>query len=285
MSNLSMNKQAKQVEKYYQRLGSRLGYILVMKRSQHFGYYDDEHTTEEDAQDNFHRRFTDKLDLKSGMRVLDAGCGQGVVAMHIAGNHNVTITGVTIVERETRGAKRLAERNGVSGKTVFMVADYHRLPFEDNTFDRVYTIESLSHAYDLPEVISELYRVLKPGGKIVCAEYEFDIRKLEQLDFNPVEYVEKRAAIHGIRQFDKGNFKQLLKKAGFTSMKADDWTKPLYPSFSRLRRLARYPAKLVTGLRLQWLFPNVIAAAMYADGVDKGNFKFEVYNAQKGAKQ
>ena len=277
-----MHKKARQVERYYQKLGSRLGYILVMRRSQHFGYYDANHTNEDGAQDNYHAKFVGKLGLKKGMNVLDAGCGQGVVATYIASHNDVKVTGVTIVERETRGAKRLAKRNSVDNKTNFLVGDYHSLPFEDGVFDRVYTTESLSHVYDLEQVVSELYRVLKPGGKLVCAEYEFDIKKLEKLELNPVEYVEERAAIHGIRQFDKGNFERLLKSCRFENIRVDDWTGNLYPSFDRLRRLARYLATLVARFGLRRAFPNVIAAAMYADGVDDNSFKYKVYTACKG---
>ena len=80
---------SKAAASYYQKLGSRLGYLLVMRRSQHFGYYDNLHLTEDLAQDNYHKKFIELLNLRPGLKVLDAGCGQGVVATEIAKNHNV----------------------------------------------------------------------------------------------------------------------------------------------------------------------------------------------------
>jgi cyclopropane fatty-acyl-phospholipid synthase-like methyltransferase len=63
---------------YYAKLGSRIGHKLVMKRSQHFGYYDKYHTDEVSAQNKYHEEFSKLLDLQESMRVLEAGCGQGV---------------------------------------------------------------------------------------------------------------------------------------------------------------------------------------------------------------
>ncbi len=63
---------------------------------------------------------------------------------------------------------------GVSSKTAFFVQDYAATDFEDDSFDRIYTTESLSHAKSVEQVLSEFYRILKPGGILVCAEYEMD---------------------------------------------------------------------------------------------------------------
>jgi cyclopropane-fatty-acyl-phospholipid synthase len=88
--------------KYYSRIGSRLGNLLVMRRSQHFGYYDKKHKTEKSAQDNYHEKFSELLRLKPGMVLLDAGCGQGVVACCLAKNFNVNVTGITIAKHEVK---------------------------------------------------------------------------------------------------------------------------------------------------------------------------------------
>ncbi|MBX6334017.1 methyltransferase domain-containing protein [Candidatus Saccharibacteria bacterium] len=162
--------------RYYSRPLTRLGYLLVMRRSQHFGYYDDRHCTEPAAQEKFHQEFARLLQLKPGMKVLDAGCGQGVVACHLAASAEIEVTGITITHHEITSSQRRARKLGVASKTAFLFADYADMPFPDNYFDRVYTTESLSHAPDVERVLREFHRVLKPNGMLVCAEYEMDYK-------------------------------------------------------------------------------------------------------------
>jgi ubiquinone/menaquinone biosynthesis C-methylase UbiE len=54
----------------------------------------------------------------------------------------------------------------------FQVADAHQLPFADNTFDAVVNIESAQHYSDVHRFLSEVHRVLKPGGHLLISYFE-----------------------------------------------------------------------------------------------------------------
>ena len=272
---------SKTAASYYQKLGSRLGYLLVMRRSQHFGYYDDLHGTEDSAQDNYHNKFIKLLDLHTGMKILDAGCGQGVVATEIAKRHDVEVVGITITPHEVTNATRRASKAGVSSKTSFFVQDYAATNFEDNSFDRIYTTESLSHARDVKQVISEFYRILKPGGMLVCAEYEMDHQHFDQATRRLVDLIREKAAIYAIYQFGKGEFEKTIKSVGFDILDIEDWTQGVKPSFDRLRRLAKPLAGIVKKLHLENHFVNITAAAMYSNGVENNIFAYKVYICKK----
>lgn len=278
---LNKSKDGKSAASYYQKLGSRLGYLLVMKRSQHFGYYDDQHTTEDKAQTNYHSKFIKLLRLHPNMRILDAGCGQGVVATEIAKTCKVKVTGITITPHEVKNAARRALRHGVAARTSFLVQDYSDLSFDDSSFDRIYTTESLSHARNVKQVLSECYRVLKPGGMLVCAEYEMDYKNFNQEIKRLADLVKDHAAIHAMYQFGRGEFEQSIKETGFELMEVQDWTTGLKPSFDRLRRLARPLAGIIKKLRLEHLFVNVTAASLYSDGVENNVFAYKVYICKK----
>jgi ubiquinone/menaquinone biosynthesis C-methylase UbiE len=267
--------------RYYAKLGSRLGYKLVMKKSQHFGYYDEQHTNEDAAQEKYHENLNDILKLKSGMKVLDAGCGQGVVATYLAMNNDVHITGITITPHEVKTATKFARLHRVSEKTSFVLADYAAIPFEDGSFDRVYTTESLSHAPDVNKVIKELARVLRPGGLLVCAEYEMDHKNFDQKTARLAKLIKEHAAIHGIYQFGNGDFKKILDGNKLKILHEYNWTNNVKPSFDRLRRLARPMVGIVNSLRMEKRFINVVAAAMYSDGVESQVFAYKVYVAKK----
>lgn len=266
-----------QVSDYYEKLGSRFGYLFVMHRSQHFGYYDENHSNEDSAQEKYHEEFTRLLELEPGMKVLDAGCGQGVVAGYIAGKHDVNVTGVTITPHEVKSARKRALKNGVESRTSFLLADYATLPFADDTFDRIYTTESLSHAPDVTGVIAEFRRVLKPGGLLVCAEYVMDHAKFNDEAKRLAEMVKNYAAIHGVYQFGEGQFTQTLNDHGFKSVVEYDWTTYTKPSFDRLRKLARPFKAAVQALGLEHKFVNITAASMYSDGVENDMFRYVVY--------
>ena len=135
-------------------------------------------------------------------KVLDAGCGNGDMAIYFAKQGNLHIQGidlfpekVAIARRNVEGELGRAHTNtntnttGTStsikpGETDAAVkalealsiheGDYHdlRSTFEDNTFDAVYTIETLAHATDLHAALGEFHRVLKPGGRLVLYEYD-----------------------------------------------------------------------------------------------------------------
>ena len=209
------------------------------------------------------------------------GCSQGFVATEIAKNHNVGVVGITITPHEVKNATRRASKAGVSSKTSFFVQDYAATDFEDNSFDRIYTTESLSHAKNVKQVLSEFYRILKPGGVLVCAEYEMDHKHFDEETKRLADLIKEYAAIYAIYQFGKGEFEKSIQSVGFNILDVKDWTKGVKPSFDRLRRLAKPLAGVVKKFHLENRFVNITAAAMYSNGVESGVFAYKVYICKK----
>ncbi len=269
------------VAKYYSRLGSRLGYKLVMKRSQYFGYYDATTKNESQAQINFHNKVGVMLELSPGMTILDAGCGQGVVACYLAQHYDVDIVGITVTPREVVSATKMAKKHNLSDKVRFEFADYSETGFANGVFDRIYTTETLSHAVDLEKVLREFMRLLKPGGKLVCVEYEFDFDKNQQVMKKIADFIYNYGAIFGVYQFSVGNFRRLLRKVGFSDVKEDDWTSKMLPSFRRLERLARPSNAIATILRIEHKMVNSVSAKFFVEGVANKAFFYKAYTARK----
>jgi len=270
------------VANYYGRVGSRLGYIIFMKRSQHFGYYDKTHTTEQAAQQNYHEKFAKFLDLKPGMRVLDAGCGQGVVACYLAKTHGVNVTGITVVPHEVTNGNRRAAKLDIKERANFILADYANPPFEPETFDRIYTTESLSHAVNVKLVLQQFMKLLKPGGKLVCAEYEGDTSKLRPEETKQaIKVVKEYGAVHGVEQFDLGRFIATIRSVGFKNVTETEWTANIMPSFERLVRIVKPFVAVVRKFHLERYFVNIAVADYYTEGVKRGAFLYKVYTATK----
>jgi ubiquinone/menaquinone biosynthesis C-methylase UbiE len=102
--------------------------------------------------------------LRSGMRVLDVGCGIGGPTLSIAGYSGAHVTGINIVPQQIDIARAKAAELGLRDLTEFRVADMMDLPFPADTFDAVISLEAICHAPDKATVYAQITRVLKPGG-------------------------------------------------------------------------------------------------------------------------
>jgi|GEM_PF-1303414 SAM-dependent methyltransferase len=108
------------------------------------------------------RRELDGLGLKPGEKVLDAGCGGGLLLNQLAARYGVDGTGVDLSPLAVRRAKECGDP-----RLRYRVAQLEHLPFKDASFDAVVSFDVLEHVQDKAAVLKELLRVLKPGGRFL----------------------------------------------------------------------------------------------------------------------
>ena len=110
------------------------------------------------------------LDLKPGERVLDVATGPGPAALpaaEIVGPEGVVVA-TDIAEKMVETVRARAEERGLRNME-FKRADAEELDFPDNSFDAVMCVLGLMFPADPQRAIEEMYRVLKPGGRLaVC---------------------------------------------------------------------------------------------------------------------
>lgn len=80
------------------------------------------------------------------------------------------ITGLNITPHQVRKGRKLVEENGFSNRISLQLGDAVALPFEENTFDRVFALETAFHFHTRNDFLEEARRVLKPGGTIMLAD-------------------------------------------------------------------------------------------------------------------
>ena len=102
--------------------------------------------------------------VRKGERVLDVGCGAGGPARVLVAEMGAIVTGIDITARLIELAKRLGEISRISVR--FEQADALQLPFEDASFDLVWTQHAAATIADKTKFYGEIRRVLRPGGRL-----------------------------------------------------------------------------------------------------------------------
>ncbi len=161
------------IQDYYDR--TRFDYHVAWMNRQnlslHFGYYDEHASRHADALPNMNRAMADAADIQPGERVLDAGCGMGGSCFWLAENRCVEVVGITPVASQLADCQGFLEKRNLAGKVEFVLADYRKTPFPDASFDVVWACESQCHCPEKADFYREMHRVLRPGGRLVVADY------------------------------------------------------------------------------------------------------------------
>ena len=106
-----------------------------------------------------------RLKKEGSLDVIEIGSGTGGLAVALARLGEYRVTGI---EPETSGVKAscLRAEKYPDTKTTFLQGYGEKIPLPDKAFDLVYTQSVLEHVADVPRVMAEAYRVLRPGGVI-----------------------------------------------------------------------------------------------------------------------
>ena len=271
------------LQDYYEGFESRIGYRLVLGGTRHFGYYKPGTywpfpigkalRTMED-------KLISNLGLEKGSKVLDAGCGVGHVAMHLARN-GFHVQAIDFVDPHVVKAQRNVKAYGVEGKVSVSKGDYHHLEiFADDSFDGAYTMETFVHATEPEKAAAEFFRVVRPGGSLAMFEYDHVKFSTKPEAFGTSwTTINKYSAMPAYDRFEEGVLEVILKKAVFTDVTVEDISDNVLPMLRMFYVLALIPYMIIALLGLKHRFVNTVAG--YEGYVSRSAVRYIAVSARK----
>ncbi|MBC7147338.1 MAG: bifunctional demethylmenaquinone methyltransferase/2-methoxy-6-polyprenyl-1,4-benzoquinol methylase UbiE [Thioclava marina] len=176
----------------------------------------------------------DWLAPRPGQKLLDVAGGTGDVSFRFlkrAGSGHATVCDMT--ESMLIEGRKRAEAESLADSLDWVVGDAMALPFADNSFD-VYTISfGIRNVTRIPDALSEAYRVLRPGGRLMVLEFSQIPNDLMQkaydlYSFNVIPKMGEIVAndrdsyqylVESIRKFPpQESFAQMIREAGFENV-------------------------------------------------------------------
>lgn len=181
--------------------------------------------------------------IRTGMRLLDVGCGTGQTAAYIAGHYPCSVTAVDINPIMLEKARRnFAHHPDI----VLIKADAMDLPFQKNSFDMILA-ESVTVFTRIAKSLREYYRVLKPGGILLAIE----ATALSPLSCDETAIFKRVLGIEWMPTVEE--WRQMFQEAGFPnprvlSLRHMNWIQSFSPwmkqTCARAQALREYAAIL-----------------------------------------
>lgn len=251
----------------------------------HFGYYDKQTRNHKDAVMRMNEVMAEKAEIKSGEKIIDAGCGIGGSSIWLAKNKNCEVTGINIVDTQLLQATKNATEAGLGNKVKFLKADYTHLPIDENVCDVFWALESVVHAPNKAGVVKEAFRVLNKGGRIVMAEYL--LRENPPLSKEENAYLLPWLQGWSMPSLETiSGYREYLKSAGFENIQFFNVNKNVRPSLRRLRLLCNLALPGARVMELFGLFSrervaNIEASLRQISAFDKGYWDYFIITASK----
>ncbi|MFU8772057.1 MAG: class I SAM-dependent methyltransferase, partial [Anaerolineales bacterium] len=116
---------------------------------------------------NNSEKLIELVELPSQGRILDAGGGTGRVAQWL----NVNLSSIIVVDLSFAMLRQALNKKGLPS----VCSKTESLPFDNNSFDRIVMVDALHHVYDQNLTAQEMWRLVKPGGRIIIEELNIKV--------------------------------------------------------------------------------------------------------------
>jgi sarcosine/dimethylglycine N-methyltransferase len=174
-------------------------------------------------------RMAGKAGSLSGKRVLDLGSGYGGAARVLAREHGAKVTCLNLSAVENDRNRALTREAGVEDRISVIDGSFDAVPFDDASFDIVWSQDAILHAPDRTLVLDEVARVLKPGGDFIFTD-PMQANTLD--DREALQPIYDRIHLPDLASFDF--YRAELAQRGFEEVSVEDLTLQMRTHYARI---------------------------------------------------
>lgn len=164
------------------------------------------------------KEFVAMLDLKEGAYVLDVGCGIGGSAFLMKRDYGAKVLGFDLSVNMIDIAQERLAKHGMEADVKFEVQDATQIEYPNETFDVIYSRDTILHIEDKETLFANFLKWLKPGGKLMISDY---CCTPDEWSPDYAAYVKQR----GYHLHSVANYGKIIEKVGFENVQAIDKTK------------------------------------------------------------
>jgi tocopherol O-methyltransferase len=259
----------------------------------HHGYYGPEGTIKKDRRQAQIDLIEELLswatlpDSNQFSNILDVGCGIGGSTLYLAEKFNAQATGITLSPVQAQRATERAKNANLDSRVTFDVANALEMPFEDNYFDCVWTLESGEHMPDKVKFLQECYRVLKPGGTLIMATWchrstNNHTRPLTESEQQHLAEIYRVYALPYVISLPE--YEAIATDLGFQQMQTADWSTAVAPFWDIVIDSAITPKAIIGLLTSGWqTIEGALSLKLMSRGYERGLIRFGLLRGTKPA--
>jgi len=220
-------------------------------------------------------------------KMVDVGCGIGGSSRHIAREYGFKqAQGITLSSYQANRANELAAEQGLSDTCSFQVADALDMPFMTNSFDLVWSLESGEHMPDKQQFVNELFRVARPGGRIIVVTWcHRDLNRPEEtsLTSKELKLLRKINRAYYLPEWcSVQDYVDLFTAQGAQNIQREDWSYIIAPFWKAVIRSSLNPRSLWGLLKSGFSTQRgAYAMLLMLRGFNKGLIKFGLITCTK----
>ncbi|MGL5795233.1 MAG: methyltransferase domain-containing protein [Waterburya sp.] len=217
--------------------------------------------------------------------IIDVGCGIGGSTLYLAKKFGSQATGITLSPVQAARATARVSQADLETQVRFEVANALDMPFEDETFDLVWSLESGEHMPDKTKFLAECYRVLKPGGKIIFATWcHRETNSLAgDLTSDEIAHLKEIYRVYCLPYvISLSEYRAIALDCGFKDLIADDWSMAVAPFWDVVIDSAIAPQAIFGLVQAGWqTIQGALSLKLMSRGYARGLIRFGVICATK----
>jgi sarcosine/dimethylglycine N-methyltransferase len=210
-------------------------------------------------------------------RVLDIGAGFGGAARYLAKTYGCKVVALNLSEAENNRDRQMNHEQQLDHLVDVVDGSFEDIPFPDDSFDLVWSQDAILHSGDREKVLSEVCRVLKPGGRIIFT----DPMQSDTCPDGVLQPIYDR--IHLKNLASPGFYRETCRSLGLKEIDYTDMTHQLINHYSRvLQETTQRESELTEHVSQNYINNMKKGLKYWIDGGKNGYLAWGIFQFKKG---